>query len=454
MLEFIQEFMPEYRGIVHFIIIALLLISAKLLKEKVPFLNRIIIPSALLAGALGWIVSEQFLGLVSFDIRLLEDVVYHSIGLGFIALALRDSQAGTYKPFVTGAIIASGYLFQAFIGTLVVAFLFSEYFLGTGFLIALGFSQGPSLAFNIGSGWESQGLLPLGGGLGVAIAAIGFLWGGIVGVIINNYHARKNNLPILHVEDRIVNTSVDFESHSKLTLFDALTTNAVVVLLIYGAVFILLSLSQYFLVPLGGLASTFAGLFYGLNFLIGILLAFSFKRIQAMVNKRGVNIGFVTNNYILQSLSNFLFNIMITASVLIISSASVSEYIGFILIGTTLAGIVSYFYFRVLVRWQYSKFQHEYTIGIYGNNTGVISTGIALVKMLDPEFKTPVAQSLVVGGGTALFFAIPLFGILVIPESFVDQPGLAVIYTLVALGLYWLILMSYLYVAKRRTNES
>jgi ESS family glutamate:Na+ symporter len=132
----------------------------------------------------------------------------------------------------------------------------------------------------------------------------------------------------------------------------------------------------------------------------------------------------------------------------------VSEYIGFILIGTTLAGIISYFYFRTLVRWQYTKFQHEYTIGIYGNNTGVISTGIALVKMLDPEFKTPVAQSLVVGGGTALFFAIPLFGILVIPESFLDQPGLAVIYTLVALVLYWLVLMAYLFVAKRRANES
>jgi glutamate:Na+ symporter, ESS family len=454
MIEFIQEYMPAYASIFHFIFIGLLLVVAKLIKEKVPYLNKIIIPSALLAGGLGWLVSDQFLGWISYDVPLLEEVVYHAIGLGFIALALRESQKGPYKPFVTGAIIASGYIFQALLGVLVVGFLFSEYFLGTGFLVALGFSQGPSLAFNIGSGWESQGLLPLGGGLGVSIAAIGFLWGGILGVVINNYHARKNNLPILYVEDRIETESIELHTHTKLSLYDALTTNAVVVLLIYGLVFLVLAFTESVLVPMGGIASTLAGLFYGLNFLIGVLIAFGYKRIRSMVRRRGVNLDFINNNFVLQSISNFFFNIMITASVLIISRSSVSEYIGFILIATTIAGISSYYYFKALVNWQYSEFQHEFTIGIYGNNTGVISTGIALVKMIDPDFKTPVAQSLVVSGGTGLLFAIPLFGILIIPESFLDQPQLAFIYTLIGLVGYWLVLMTYLFISKRRAYES
>jgi ESS family glutamate:Na+ symporter len=400
---------------------------------------------------MGWVLSDQALGLFTLDTVFLETVMYNAIGLGFIALALRTNEQGSNKPFVTGAIIASGYLMQAFLGALVVVFFFSELFLGTGFLISLGFSQGPSLAFNIGSGWEQQGLVPSGGTLGVAIAAIGFLWGGIVGVIINNIHARKHKLVLSRDDDRILVNTIEIESHSKLTIFDVLTTNIVLVLLIYGLVMVLLAISQRFLEPLGGLAQTIASLFYGLNFLIGILLAFAFKRLQRMVNKRGVQLGFITNNYTLQSISSFLFNVLITSSVLIISRASVDEYWLFILIGTSLAGVVTYGYFKMLVRWQYSEHQHEYTIGFYGNNTGVISTGIALVKMIDPELKTPVVQGLVVGSGTALFFAIPLFGILIIPEAFHGQ-AIGIVYTFAALALYWLVLMTFLFVAKRRES--
>jgi glutamate:Na+ symporter, ESS family len=419
------------------------------MKERIPFLNRIIMPSALLAGALGWVVSDQALGLITLDINYLEIVMYNAIGLGFIALALRTNEQGSNKPFVTGAIIASGYLFQAMIGALVVVLLFSELFLGTGFLISLGFSQGPSLAFNIGSGWEQQGLVPLGGSLGVAIASIGFLWGGVMGVIINNVYARKHQLVLNREIDQIKVSNIEIESHSKLTIFDVLTTNIVLVLLIYGVVMVVLGFSQRYLVPLGGLAQTFASLFYGLNFLLGILVAFGFKKLQRVMNQRGVNFGFVTNNYILQSISSFLFNVLITSSVLIISRASVNEYLWFIAIGTTLAGVLTYGYFKWLANWQFSEHQHEYTIGFYGNNTGVISTGIALVKMIDPELKTPVVQGLVVGSGTALFFAIPLFGILVIPEAFSGQ-GIGIVYTFAALIGYWFILMSFLWAAKRR----
>lgn len=451
MESFVQEFLPEYLAISHFIFIALLLLVAKLIKERLPFINKIIIPSALLAGAIGWLVSDQALGLVTLDTAFLEVVMYNAIGLGFIALALRTNEQVSNKPFVTGAIIASGYLMQAVIGALVIVVLFSELFLGTGFLISLGFSQGPSLAFNIGSGWEQQGLVPNGGTLGVAIAAIGFLWGGIVGVFINNIYARKHKLVLSRDDDRIMVSNIEIESHSKITIFDVLTTNLVIVLLIYGGVMILLGLSQRFLLPLGGLAQTLASLFYGLNFLVGILLAFGFKRIQKILNNRGVQTRFVTNNYILQSISSFLFNVLITSSVLIISHASIDQYLWFILIGTTLAGIITYWYFKWLVRWQYSDYQHEYTIGFYGNNTGVISTGIALVKMIDPELKTPVVQGLVVGSGTALFFAIPLFGILIIPEAFLGQT-IGIIYTFFALIGYWLILMAFLFIARRRES--
>ncbi|XMB86733.1 hypothetical protein RJG79_02785 [Mycoplasmatota bacterium WC44] len=445
MNEFIQSNMPEWVGVLQLVYIALLLIVAKLIKEKLPVLNKVIIPSSLLAGFIGWILSEQVLGLFSVDVKFLEVIIYNAMGLGFIALALKTNKANRdTKPFTTGAIIASGYLFQAFIGALIVFVLFSKYFLGTGFLLALGFSQGPSLAYNIGHGWEVSKIvnLHLGASLGVAIAAIGFLWGGVLGVTINNYHARKNKIEVLYKKDEVVSTNIEIESHSKVTFFDALTTQIVLILLVYGVVFLLLFGIKTYLPRLGNLGETFAGLFYGLNFLIGIVLAFGFKRIQKKITEKGKDVRFLTNNYILQSISSFLFNIMITASVLVISSASVREYLPFILIATTIGGVASYFYFRFLVRWQYKENHHEYTIGLYGNGTGTISTGIALVKMLDPNLEKPVVQDLVVGAGTALFFAIPLFGILVLPEiAFETGDSRFILFTFIAIIGYFIVLM-------------
>ncbi|QVK21548.1 hypothetical protein KHQ82_04285 [Mycoplasmatota bacterium] len=455
MKEFMLEFMPEWVGVLQLIYIAVLLLVAKLFKEKLPILNKVILPSSLLAGFIGWVLSDQALGLFTVDVKFLEVIIYNAMGLGFIALALKTT-AGSKKnkPFTTGAVIASGYLFQAFIGALIVVLLFSEYFLGTGFILALGFSQGPSLAYNIGHGWETQGFLTLGGGLGVTIAAIGFLWGGIMGVIINNYYARKNKIDILYKKDELVKTNIEIESHSKVTFFDALTTQVVLIMLIYGVVFILLFFTKTYLPKLGGLGDTFAGLFYGLNFLIGIVIAFGFKKIQRRVTEKGKDVKFLTNNYILQSISSFLFNIMITASVLVVSSASVREYLPFILIATTIGGVITYFYFKFLVRWLYPEYHHEYTVGLYGNGTGTVSTGIALVKMIDPNLEKPVVEDLVVGSGTALFFAIPLFGILALPEiAFKKEEPIWILLTFVAIIGYFIVLLTGLALSKRRIER-
>lgn len=457
MTEFFNQYnMGDWGAIVQFIYIAVLLLVAKIIKEKVPVINKVILPSALVAGFLGWILSDQALGLFTVDRELLEVVIHHAMGLGFIALALKTSSTSQEtRPLTTGAIIATGYLFQAILGTIIIVILFSEYFLGTGFLIALGFSQGPSLAFSIGSGWEREGLLALGGGLGLAIAAIGFLWGGIAGVIINNYHARKNNLEILHVKHEIVSTNIEIESHSKVTFFDALTSQIVLTLLIYGVTFLIVLATQV-LLPDEGILSQFKTLFYGLHFLIGVFVAFGFKALQKRFTFKGKSLKFMTNNYLLQSLSSFLFNVMIAASVLVVTTSSVKEYLPFILIATTIAGVLTYYYLRTIVKWQYNQHHHEYTIGLYGNSTGTISTGIALVKMIDPNLEKPVVQDLVIGSGTALFFAIPLLGMLVMPATFAEA-GMdrlpSILYIFLALVGYLIILIIGLGIAKRRRKN-
>ncbi|HPG44024.1 MAG TPA: hypothetical protein PLJ98_09485, partial [Acholeplasmataceae bacterium] len=46
--------------------------------------------------------------------------------------------------------------------------------------------------------------------------------------------------------------------------------------------------------------------------------------------------------------------------------------------------------------------------GMYGTMTGTVSTGIALLREVDPYFETPAATDLVTGTTTAIIFGFPI----------------------------------------------
>jgi len=130
---------------IYFVFIGVLLFVSKIIKEKVPFLNKVILPTALIAGFLGLIISDGFLGLVTLDREgIIHEIVYHSLAIGFIAISLkRDKNETNKKVWSTGMIIVMTYLLQAFIGVMVVIVFFPKLFLGAGLLLPLGFGQGP-----------------------------------------------------------------------------------------------------------------------------------------------------------------------------------------------------------------------------------------------------------------------------------------------------------------------
>jgi len=45
---------------------------------------------------------------------------------------------------------------------------------------------------------------------------------------------------------------------------------------------------------------------------------------------------------------------------------------------------------------------------MFGMLTGTISSGILPLRQIDPEFKTPAADQLVVGSGTGIIFGAPM----------------------------------------------
>jgi len=131
-------------------ILAAILLLANVLRRKIPFIRKALMPTSVLAGFIALIL--RLLDVVKLETSQLEMVTYHGIAIGFIALSLIiPDRGGNYSKALigskTGALITSYYLLQAIIGlgvSIGLAYTIRPgLFKASGILLALGFGQGP-----------------------------------------------------------------------------------------------------------------------------------------------------------------------------------------------------------------------------------------------------------------------------------------------------------------------
>ena len=121
--------MQEWGIITYFLLIGVLMFIAKALKTWVPGLNKVVIPTALLGGFIGLVISLVFAPIITgedtfIDVDAMGYIVYHALAIGFIALALkRDDSKIKKKIWSTGMLITSTYALQAVVGILLVFIL-------------------------------------------------------------------------------------------------------------------------------------------------------------------------------------------------------------------------------------------------------------------------------------------------------------------------------------------
>ncbi len=413
--------MEKWNVLIYLILIGILLFVGKILKTWVPLINRVVIPTALMGGIVGLAFSLIFPTVLPIDRTVVEAIVYHALALGFISLSLKNTNKANKakrKLWSTGMIITSTYALQGFIGILLILLFWSDKFVGAGMLLPLGFGQGPGLAISFGRMWGDM----LGGNgisLGASYAFLGFLWGGIVGVFAINYIARKKGLvkPTQYEDKSVQKTTIEIDTVKEVSALDGLTVQIVIISIIYGLVWLTLYVFNIILKPAnGGIGQTVYNLLEGFNFIIGIGYALLYKVILHAIEKKNPKVEIITNNYLLSNISSMCFNFMIAGSVLMISVDFLAEYWQLLLVVSTIGGISTFFYTRFITNRVYSQHKDEYFVALYGMLTGVASTGIALLKGLDRNLETPVAEELVLGSGTAITMALPLFGILMLPS--------------------------------------
>ena len=78
----------------------------------------------------------------------------------------------------------------------------------------------------------------------------------------------------------------------------------------------------------------------------------------------------------------------------------------------------TYFYLRFVCKRIFPWFEHEAFLSLYGMQTGTASTGVILLREIDPQFETQASDNLVYHMPWAILFGAPMFLLVgVAPQS-------------------------------------
>ncbi len=457
-----------WTSIQEYIFLSLFLIIAIILKRKIRFLQRFLIPTSIIAGFIGLILGSEILNWIQLDAERLGVLIYHLMAVGFISVALKERIAVPVNHkrdnVNTGLAIITSYLSQGIIGfavSLSLAYTFlPKLFPPFGLLLPLGFAQGPGQAFSIGTSWEELGLSN-GGNIGLSIATIGFLWAIIFGIPLMNILVRKKKAWGLEDREKMVRLkSVDIgEKHTenipKRMFVDSLTVQVVLIGVVYLITYFALRGVSLALEPLGGYGYTVAQLLWGFHFVIATMFAILVRAILNILKRKKLLHIKYPDNYILQRISSGSFDFMIVAAIAALSINTFREnWIPIILI-TTLGGIFSLIYTVYLCRRIYTNYIIEHIVGLYGQFTGTITTSMALLREIDPDAESNVPENIVLGGAIALPLGVPPMFILGLAvEGYSAQRPVFYFYALAIFIIYLAAILTYLLLKSRRKKAA
>lgn len=427
-------------------IVFIAMLVGNVLRTQIPFLRRLYIPSAIIGGFLVLIIKQIPAVEALIDNATMEIVTYHCLGFGFAAMALKtaksEKKVSTVKVVESGAIMAGGYMIQAIVGLVIsiAAFYIGGYFYAAGLILPMGFGQSTGSALSWGSNFEANYGFAGGSTFGLAVAAIGFIVGSVVGVIYLNIATRKGLVKprraVAAEKDRVIiedpNEIPNSESIDKFSIqlcFVALTYT-----LAYGFMYLLS------LVPINAIGD----LAWGLNFLWALVFAFLIKTVMSQLKKRGAIKRYYTNDHLMDRISGMMFDVMICAGIIAIDMQDVYTNLWLLIVTCLIGTVVTFWYVRKATKNTYKNYEIESFLTNFGTLTGTLSTGMILLREIDPDFVTPASSNIVLQNIPSIALLAPLLLTLGFAASSLTN-------TYIMLGVYLLLFIAYnIFLFRRR----
>lgn len=390
---------------------AIFLLFGIFMRAKIGFFQKFLIPSCLIGGFFGFVLVNS--NVLPFGQNVYEAFAYHLFVISFISVGLthngsKQEEKGDSKKLLKGAwwmALVEGVTIslQGIIGCLSVmlfAAIGIELFPTFGLFLPLGFTEGPGQALSIGKSWESFGFVNA-GTLGLTFAAIGFLFAFFVGVPLVNWGVRRGMSASGVIElprdllKGIYDLDKEKEPAAHLTMHssnvDTLAFHLAMVGLVYVLAYGLVSL-LHTIFPEKAVKAN-----WGFFFFYGLFTAIVVRNVM-----KKLNIMDLIDPGMQRRITGWAVDFLIISTIMGIQVGVVKEFIIPITVMSLAAGIVTtlavvYFGRRL------EALNLERMVVIYGTCTGTVSSGLLLLRIVDPEFKTSVA------------FEAGLMNVLVIP---------------------------------------
>lgn len=393
--------------------LSIMLIAGLLLRAYIPIFQKIMFPASLTGGLLGLLLIS--FDLVSVDVEIVKTFAYHFFNFSFISLGLtsfkEEFKAKNEQKIVKGSawmaiMQAVTFPLQAIVGSIILfLFLTAGYepmFKTFGFLLPLAFNEGPGQALSIGSVWEGLGFANA-STIGLAFATIGYFFAFFVGVPLANRGMKKGKYQNQKLPSFFVRGVLPKDEQPKPAGFitthgsniDCITFHMSLVGMVYIITYFVLLFLSNLLPPDAG------RIVWGFFFLFGLIVAIFLR----VLIERTTQFGHLMDPSLQRRITGFSVDYLVVATGCGIQFFIIWKYFVPIIVISAVGGIITTLTVFMLSK-RLQNYKLERAVAIYGVVTGTVSCGLMLLRIVDPEFKTPVAREIAFMN----IFAIPIIG--------------------------------------------
>jgi ESS family glutamate:Na+ symporter len=386
-----------------FSLIGAFLVVGVLLRAKVRFFQSFLLPSCLIGGTFGTIFIN--LRLIDLPFSYFETIAYHFMNIGFISIGLtqnnsNSAEQGNRKKLLRGSfwmVLMKGVTFplQALIGlSLMLIFNAVGYklFPTFGLFLPLGYVEGPGQALSIANIYKSFGFQHA-TSIGLMFAIMGYVFCFFLGMPLIRAGLRKGSgkqdLPDHFLKGILPEKEkADSEGAARKTLYSENVDNLAYQFGLIGVVYLITYSFCYgisLLLP-PGTEKIIWGIFFG----IGLAIAVLFTKVM-----KKLGVAHLVDPGLQHHVTGFSLDFMIVATLMAIQTTVIWQYFIPILAISLAGGIVTLLSILYFGKRQ-KDLALERTVFVYGTYTGAMSTGLLLLRIVDPNFSSDVLKELAI----------------------------------------------------------
>lgn len=418
--------MTAFDLLIDFAIMSLLLVVAQFLRAHIKPIQKLLLPSSVVAGLIGLVLGPQCLNLLPLSSHassysgVLIVMLFSSLFIGIESMgSFKQTMKEAGDTFLLNSAVYFGqYAFALLLGGAFMAAFFPQVNIGFSLLMPGGFIGGHGTAATFGASFEELCGWDEALTIGQTFATIGILSGVILGALCINVATKKGATRLISEASQLPDSMLtglvpkdEQESVGRATVhsmsLDPLAWHLALVLIAAGGGYVITTWLNS-LVP-GLSVPTFS-----VGMLCGVVVQFVLKLLKLTDH---------VDRDIVSKVGNSTTDYLVGFAVASIKLSVVVKY-AVPLVVLSLIGLAFVFGYLLLVsRKLFHNFWFERGIFIFGWSTGVAAIGVTLLRVVDPQLRSKALEDY---GMAYVFISFIEIGLIaVMPSLVVNGHGYA-----------------------------